>query len=686
MNKLDQIPPLAKTIPHSFEKHGHIFTDEYAWLQNKDDPDVIAYLEAENAYAKAALKHTELLQEQLFQEMRSRIQEDDSSAPEKRGEYDYYWRVQAGLQYRIFCRKYGSLDAPEQIILDENVLAEGKTYCKVYVFEPSPDQNLLAFAVDTTGALVFDLYIKHMSTGELVNGPIPNTAWNVAWASDSRTLFYTVFNDSHRPFKLFRHIAGEDPANDILIYHELDESFPIYIQRSRSGEYLLLTIESGTTSEVRYLPASQPTREFRIVHPRQHWLEYYLEHAGDRFWITTNESAENFRLMVAPTDNPGKENWREVLPHRLDTYIEQVSAFRNHLVVYERQAGLKRIRISDSDGLSNIKYIGFPDPVYTFRIADNPEFDAPALRFYYSSLVTPVSTIDFDLANNTWEVKKRQEIPGGYDKEQYASERLFAQAPDGEQVPIALVYRKGSSRNGKHPTLLYGYGSYGFSNEPDFDSKRLSLLDRGFVFAIAHIRGGSEMGRAWYEDGRLMQKKNTFTDFIASAEHLIAQGYTSPEQLAIMGRSAGGLLVSAVTNMRPELFNTVIAQVPFTNVITAMLSPDLPLTVIEYEQWGNPDDPKAFEYMLSYSPYENVEAKAYPHIYAQGGLNDLQVPYWDPAKWVAKLRAHKTDNNRLFLITNMGAGHGGASGRYDYLREVAQVYAFMIETIGVSHE
>jgi oligopeptidase B len=674
-------PPIAKIVPHTFEHLGRTFVDNYAWLQDKADPEVIAYLEAENAYARASLRPTEPLQEQLYQEMRGRIQEDDWGVPERRGEYFYYWRMQAGQQYRLFCRKHGSPEAAEEVLLDENALAEGQSYCRVLVFEPSPDQNWLAYSVDTTGARVFDLYVKNLHTGEQVSGPIPNTAWAVAWAGDSDTLFYTVFDAAHRPFKLFRHIPGTDPQDDTLVYHEPDDTFSIYIGRTRSGAYLLLTIASQSTSEVRYLPAGQPAGEFQVIHPRQHWLEYYVEHHGDRFLIRTNDGAENFKLMETPVAAPAKANWRDILPHRPDTLVETVSAFRDYLAVVERRDGLRRIRISAPDGVSNVDHVSFPDPVYAVWIGDNPEFETPLLRFAYSSLVTPESTVDYDMAARTWEVKKRQEIPSGYDASQYASERLYAAAPDGAQVPISLVYRQGLKRDGSQPLLLEGYGAYGFSFEPSFDARRLSLLDRGFVYAIAHIRGGSDLGRAWYEQGRLMHKKNSFTDFIACAEHLAAQGYTAPDHLAIMGASAGGLLMSAVTTMRPDLFKAVVALVPFTNVITAMLMPDLPLTVVEYEQWGHPDDAQAFDYMLSYSPYENVEARAYPHILAKGGLNDLQVPYWDPAKWVAKLRAHKTDANRLLLVTNMGAGHSGSSGRYDHLREDAQVYAFLIDTL-----
>jgi oligopeptidase B len=683
--------PLAKAIPHSFVHHGQTFIDPYTWLQDKTDPEVIAYLEAENAYAAAALRHTEPLQEQIFQELRGRIKEDDSTVPQRRGAYWYYTRVAAGQQYRIFCRKHESLDAPEELLLDENVLAAGHAYCRVRIFEPSPDHSRLVYSVDTTGAWVFDLYVKDLHTGALLSGPIPNTAWNAAWASDSATIFYTLFDDAHRAYQLLRLTVGDEPARATLVYHESDEMFSLDINRTRSGDYLLLTLASHSTSEVHYLPADQPTGEFQTMHARQHGMEYYVEHQADRFLIRTNDGATNFKLVWAPTAEPAKARWHEVIPHRTGTLLEDVSAFSAHLVVYERQGALQQIRISGSDGISNVHYVPFPEPVYSYQSDSdwsqmNPEFNTSSLRFHYSSLLTPDSTIEYDMATGSWEVKKQQEIPSGYDPAHYCSERLTATAPDGAQVPISLVYRNDLRHGKPQPLLLTGYGAYGYSSDPSFSAKRLSLLDRGFVCAIAHIRGGSELGRAWYEQGRLMHKKNSFTDFIACAEHLVTQAYTSHAQLAIMGGSAGGLLVSAVATMRPDLLKAVVAVVPFTNVITAMLTPDLPLTVTEYEQWGHPDDPAAFAYMLSYSPYENVVAQEYPHILVKAGLHDLQVPYWDPAKWVAKLRAHKVDNNQLLLVTNMGAGHSGASGRYDHLREDAQIYAFLIDALGAPGE
>ena len=674
-------PPVARIVPTIFEHLGHTWVDNYAWLQNKSDPQVMAYLEAENAYACAQLQHIEALQEQIFQEMKGRIKEDDSSVPARHGDYFYYSRMEAGQQYRIFCRKHASLDAAEEVLLDENILAQGLAYCRVFVYLPSPNNCYLAYSVDTTGSLIFDLYIKDLLTGECISGPIPNNAYSAAWANDSRTLFYTVFDVSHRPYKLYRHISGADPKNDVMLFHEHDNSFWLNIHRTRSTAYLLLTLASLSTSEVHYLPANQPDADFLVIQPRQPWMEYYVEHLGDRFLIRTNHQAENFKLMEAPVTTPSIDHWREVIPHRPEVLLTGLDTFCDHLVAHERQDGLERIRISAPDGVSNVKYVTFPDPVYTYRLAENFEFNTPVLRFLYSSLVTPETIVDYDMAQQTWTVKKQQEIPSGYDPDQYTSERLLAVAADGKRVSISLVYRKGLRIDGSHPLLLEGYGSYGVCIDPSFDSRRLSLLERGFVYAIAHIRGGSELGRLWYDQGRLMHKKNTFTDFIACAEHLIQQGYTSAEHLAILGASAGGLLMGAVVNLRPDLFKAVVALVPFTNLITAILDPDLPLTVVEYEQWGNPSDPQAFETMLSYSPYENVKTGVYPHIFTKAGLNDLQTPYWDPAKWVAKLRAHQTGSSQLLLVINMGAGHGGSSGRYDHLHEEAQYFAFLIDCL-----
>jgi oligopeptidase B len=674
-------PPIAKTVPFTFTHLGRTFSDPYAWLQNPEDPEVLAYLEAENAYLKSVMAHTDALQETLFQEMKGRIPEDDDSVPERRGEYYYYTRNAAGKQYRIFCRKH-VMDGSEEVILDENELAQGHSYCRVFVFQPSPDQRFLAYTVDFEGSLTLNLFIKDLASGQpAIPAPLKNVA-RVAWANDNRTIFYTTYDASHRTYRLMRHTLGSDPAQDVLVFQEADELFRLLVRRSRSGEYILLTVGSFSSSEGYVLPADQPYSDLRLVEKRRAGIEYSLEHHGDNFLICTNEDAENFRLMAAPVDAPQRANWHEVIPHRSDTLLEMVYPFRQHLVLLERHAGLPTIRISAPDGVSQVRYAAFPEPVYNFTPTDNLEFDAAELRFNYSSLVTPLTTVDYGLEGGEWIARKQQIIPSGYDASQYASERLHAPAPDGALVPISLVYRKDTPRDGSAPLLLEAYGANGFSSDPNFNARRLSLLDRGFIYAIAHVRGGSELGRAWYEQGRLMHKKNTFTDFIACAEHLIRQGYTISERLTATGDSGGGLLMGAVANLRPDLFRAIAAIVPFCNIITAMLDASLPLTVAEYEQWGNPADPVAFDYMLSYSPYDNVTAQAYPWLYIKCGLHDLQVPYWDPAKWAARLRAMKTDHNPLVLYTVMEGGHGGASGRYTILYEMARMYAFLLDAVG----
>jgi oligopeptidase B len=681
-------PPVARIEPHTVVHHGHMLADGYAWLQRKDDPAVLAYIDAENAYASAQLRHTAALQEQLFGEMRGRIKEDDSTAPQRLGAYFYYSRMEAGKQYRIFCRRHGSLDAPEEVLLDENALAAGLDYCRVHRCEPSPDHSLMAYSVDTTGAWVFELYVKDLRTGATLAGPIPNTAWSFAWASDNRTLFYTVFDDAHRAYKLLRHTLG-DPAADAVLFEEPNETFAVYVARSKSGAYLWLTVGSHTTSEVHYLAANQPEGSFELVEPRRHWQEYYVEHHGERFLIWTNDQVENFKLMEAPAASPSKAHWRELIAHRADTLIESVVPFRNHLVVHERRAGLKHIRISEPDGISNVRYVPFPEPVYTYEVDSflqqvPTEFDSTLLRFIYTSLVTPESTW-----TTTWPAvigrsRNSRRSPAATTQRATSRRGLWPPPPTAPRCrsrwsTAAICGARAAARCCCTPTAPMASAPTEASTASGSACSTAASSTRSRISVAA-----ASWGRAWYENGRLMHKRNSFTDFIACAEHLIEQGYTTAQQLAIMGGSAGGLLMGAVANMRPDLFKAVVAMVPFTNVITAMMMPDLPLTVTEYEQWGNPADPQAFDYMLSYSPYENVVAQDYPHIYAKAGLNDLQVPYWDPAKWVARLRAHKTDANRLLLVTNMGAGHIGASGRYDHLREDAQVYAFLIDTLGVA--
>lgn len=675
-------PPVAKTDPTVDTVHGEERLDNYFWLREKSNPEVIEYLEAENRYTQAMMQHTEDFQERLYQELLGRIKETDLSVPEKRGDYYYYTRTEEGKQYPIYCRKEGSLEAEEEILLDQNALAEGHEYLEMGVYEISPNHQLLAYSTDTTGGESYILYVKDLNTGQLLADQIPNTYYSVEWANDNQTLFYTTLDAAKRPYKLYRHQLGNDPVADVLIHHETDESFFLDVSKTRSKAYLLMELENINTSEVHYLEADHPTGDFKVISPRQSELEYSVDHHSDQFLIVTNADAANFKLMCASVNNPSRENWEEVIPHREAVRLFDVSAFQNHLMIFEREDGLQKIRVRNlTTGEEHA--VDFPDPVYTVQQGRNPEFNTNTLRFHYASLVTPMSVFDYEMDAKTRELKKQDEVLGGYDPSLYESERIFAKAADGTSIPISLVYKKGLVKNGENPLLLYGYGSYGINSEPYFSSNRLSLLDRGFGYAIAHIRGGEEMGRAWYENGKLLHKRNTFTDFITCAEHLITERYTASDKLVIQGGSAGGLLMGAVTNMRPELFEIVIAKVPFVDVVNTMLDASIPLTVIEYDEWGNPNEKKFYDYIKSYSPYDNIEAKAYPHILVTAGLNDPRVHYWEPAKWTAKLRALKTGDNRLLLKTEMGAGHGGPSGRYDYLREIAFEYAFIFDLLGI---
>jgi oligopeptidase B len=675
---------MATVRPHTLPAHGHTRIDNYYWLRERENPEVIAYLEAENSYTKAILKDTELLQETLFREMKGRIQETDLSVPVKMGDYYYYTRTEEGKQYDIHCRKQGSMDGKEEIILDVNQLAGQSPYCAIGVFEPSPNHQLLAYSVDLAGNETYTLYVKDLFTGQLLPDAIPATYYSLAWANDNKTLFYNVLDVALRPYQLRRHILGTPAHDDVTIYQEDDARFFLNVTKSKDDVYLLLVLNSKESDEVRFLSADNPTGEFQPIHPREHKVEYGAEHHRGRFYIFTNaDGAQNFKIVTAPVDNPGRANWTDLLPYDPAIKIDGLEVFRDHLVIYQRQEGLRQIRIGDLNS-NEYHLIQFPEPVYSAWGGHNPEFDNQMLRFHYTSLVTPESVFDYDMVTRMRILKKQHPVLGGYDPEQYTSERLWAKAEDGTRIPISLVYKKGARDRGRAPLLLYGYGSYGHSIDPYFSSNRLSLMDRGLIYAIAHIRGGGEMGRPWYESGKYLSKRNSFTDFIACAEHLIAQKYTSPEQLVALGGSAGGLLMGAVATLRPDLFQGVIADVPFVDVVTTMSDPTIPLTVTEYEEWGNPENEAYYHYMLSYSPYDNVEAKTYPNLMATAGLNDPRVQYWEPAKWVAKLRATKTDDNLLLLRTNMGAGHGGASGRYDFLREVANDYAFFLKVLGLT--
>jgi len=675
------LPPIAAKHPEILVAHGDQRVDEYYWLRDRNHPDVIAYLEAENAYTTAEMQHTQALQTALYDEMLGRIQETDLSVPYRKGDYYYYTRTETGKAYPIYCRKHGSLNGPEDILLDQNVLAEGLDFLSLGVLAVSPNHQVLAYSTDTTGAERYTLRFLNLKTREHFPEEIPDTA-AIAWGNDNQTVFYAQLDEANRPYKLWRHQLGKLDGDELL-HHETDEFFYLDIDKTRSETYLLLSLNSKVTSEVHFLAADQPLGSFQVIQPRNQGIEYGVEHHGDHFYITTNESALNFKLMRTPVTAPAKDNWETVIPHREDALLEGVSAFAKHLVIHERQAGLPTMQIRQVE-TGESHYISFPDPTYNVGEGANAEFNTNILRFNYTSLITPWSVFDYNMDTQERELKKETPVLGGYDRSQYTSDRLMAPAPDGTLVPISIVYKKGIERTGQNPLLLTGYGSYGYSYDPGFSSNRLSLLDRGVVIAIGHIRGGSEMGRRWYEDGKFLRKKNTFTDFIACAEFLIAQGWTSSQQLAIMGGSAGGLLMGAVINERPDLFHAVVADVPFVDVVTTILDDDLPLSVMEREEWGDPYNKVFYDYMKSYSPYDNVTAKGYPNVLITAGLNDSRVAYWEPAKWTAKLRALKTDSNVLLLKTNMGAGHGGASGRYESLKEIAFEFAFLLDQWGLS--
>ncbi len=679
--------PTAPKRPYEITQHGQTRVDNYYWMRHRDDPEVMKYLHAESDYLEEIMGHTKPLQATLYAEMKDRLQETDSTVPEKRGEYFYYFRTEAGGQYPIYCRRKGSPDSPEQILLDQNALAQGKSFCSVGALIVSPDGNKLAFSLDYEGAEVYTLYVKDLTSDSLYPEAIPNTYSSVyfhtgiEWANDSETVFYLTLDASQRPSKLLRHKLGMDPAQDALIFHEEDDSYFLFIIKTRDNAYIMTNHHSSLTTEMRFISADRPESELKVLSPRKEGIEYYAAHHDGYFFIATNDQARNFKVMKTGVDASEMQYWQEVIPHSEDVLIDYVDTFKDYLILYERRNGLRQIRISTPETIGNVRYVEFREPAYSVELEANPEYDTHILRFKYSSLVTPPSIIDYHMDTGEWELKKQDTIPDGYDPSKYMSERIYAGAPDGKQIPISLVYKKNMKKDGNNPTLLYGYGSYGAVIDADFDPNRFSLLDRGFVFAIGHIRGGSDMGRAWYDDGKMLKKKNSFTDFIACAEHLIQEGYTSTQKLSILGGSAGGLLVTACLTMRPDLFKAVIAKVAFVDVVTTMSDPTIPLTALEWDEWGNPQVREHFDYMMSYSPYDSVRPAEYPHLLITTGLNDPRVAYWEPAKFAAKLREMKTDNNLLLLRTNFDAGHAGASGRYDHLEEVAGDYAFLIDRL-----
>jgi oligopeptidase B len=606
------------------------------------------------------------------------------SVPYRLDDYYYYTRYEAGKEYPIYARKRGSLDAPEEMLLDANRLAEGHDFFSIGGWAVSPAHDILAYGVDIQGRRIFTTYLKSVATGAMLGDVIPEVTENLTWANDNRTLFYSKQDPTTlRAYQIYRHVVGSDPSLDQLVFQEDDETFVAYIFKTKSKRFLMMVSAHTTSQEYRYLDASNPCGEFTVFLPREADHEYHVDHFQDRFLIRTNENAKNFRLAATPVEKTAREHWHELVPHREEVFLGDFDVFKDHLVLEERKRGLTQIRLMAWDGGGD-HYLQFDEPAYRANVGTNLEIDSTTLRFDYTSMKTPLSIYDYDMTTRQRTLLKRETVLGGFEPDRYVSERLYATAPDGTEIPLSIVYRKGLKHDGENPLLLYGYGAYGVSIDAGFASPRLSLIDRGFVYAIAHIRGGQELGRYWYDDGKLLKKKNTFTDFIACAEYLIRERFTHPSKLFAMGRSAGGLLMGAVTNMRPDLFQGVVAEVPFVDVITTMLDPSIPLTTGEYDEWGDPNEEEFYYYMLSYSPYDNVEAKDYPNILATGGLHDSQVQYWEPAKWVAKLRALKTDQNRLLLKTNMEAGHGGSSGRFRRHRETAFSYAFLLDLAGIT--
>ncbi len=676
-------PPVAKVIPHQLEMHGDVRTDNYYWLRERDNPEVIAHLEAENAYTAAVMAHTEALQETLYREILGRIRQTNLSVPYLRDGYYYYSKTEEGKDYPFYARKRGSLDAAEEILIDVNELAEGHGFTSVPSPTVSSDGNLIAFAQDTVGRRFYNIRFKDLRSGEILDDEIRSVTSMVAWANDNRTVFYTKQDpETLRWYQVYRHVLGTSATTDELVYQEDDVEFSCYVWKTKTDRYIVIGSSQTLSNEYRFLDADDPAGNFTLFLPRESNHEHSIEHFGDYFYITTNDQAQNFRLMRTPVDRTEKRYWEEVIPHRDDVLLSGIDVFRNYLVAIERKEGLLQIRIRSWNGDVDY-YLDFGEPAYAAYPSSNPEIDTDVVRYSYSSLATPSSVYDFNMVTRARTLLKRDEVLGGYDPADYVTERLYATARDGVRVPVSLVYRRGLEKNGNNPLHLYAYGSYGSSMDASFSSTRLSLLDRGFVYAIAHIRGGMEMGRWWYEDGKLLNKKNTFTDFIDVAEHLVAAGYTRPEMLFAQGGSAGGLLMGAVANMRPDLFKGIIATVPWVDVVTTMLDASIPLTTSEYDEWGDPNEQEYYRYMLSYSPYDRVEARDYPNMLVTAGLHDSQVQYFEPAKWVAKLRALKTDDNRLLLKTNMEAGHGGASARYQRYRDIAFQYAFMLDLLGM---
>ncbi|HPW18326.1 MAG TPA: S9 family peptidase [Candidatus Aminicenantes bacterium] len=673
-------PPRAEVIPHELTAHGHTRVDNYYWLNERGNPKVLEYLEAENAYTRAVLKPLEPLQERLYGEFVGRIKQTDLSVPYRDNGYFYYTRYEDGKDYPVHCRKKGSLEGAEEVLLDVNEVARGHGYCHVTGLTVSPDNRLLAYGVDTVSRRKYTIRFKDLATGAALADAIPLTTGAAAWAADNATVFYTRIDDETlRPQTVFRHVLGTPVESDALVFHEADETFTVGAHAAKSRKYIFIASSHTLSNEYRFVPADTPAAEFKVFQPRERGLEYDVDHYKDKFFVRTNMGAKNFRLMTAGLGKTGKADWAELIPHRDDVLLESFELFKGALVVEERKNGLVQLRVMPWDKAAGEHYVDFGEAAYSAWFSNNPEFDTDWLRFGYESLTTPGSVFDYNMVTREKKLLKREEVLGGFDAANYRAERLYAPARDGVEVPVSIVYRKGFVKDGTAPCLLYGYGSYGASTDADFDPARLSLLDRGFVYAIAHIRGGQELGRAWYEDGKLFKKKNTFTDFIDCAERLVAEKYTRPARLFAEGASAGGLLMGAVVNMRPDLFKGALVGVPFVDVVTTMLDTSIPLTTGEFDEWGNPAVKECYDYMLSYSPYDRLVRKAYPALFVTTGWQDSQVQYFEPAKYVAKLRTLKTDRNPLLLWTNIEGGHGGVSGRFRRLEQTAMEYAFILD-------
>lgn len=678
------VPPIAKIIPKTLEKHGDVRIDNYYWLNDRENPEVIDYLNKENDYYQKSTAHTKQFQAILFEEMKARIKEDDQSVPYFYNGYWYITRFEIGKGYPIYARKKESLEAKEEILYDCNEMAKDHAYFKLTGLSVSDDNKWVTFGVDTVSRRQFTIQIKNLETNEILPYKVENTTGDATWASDNKTFFYSRKDEQTlRPDRIYKHILGTNPDDDEVVYFEKDETFDVSVYKSKSRKYIMINSDSTMTSEYRYLLASKPNGKFKVFQKRTRGLEYSISHFEDHFYIVTNkDKATNFKLMKTPEDATSKENWVDLIPHREQVLVEAIDIFKDYLVVSERFNGLNQLKIMPWKGKEY--YLPFDSETYMAYTTTNIDFDTEILRYSYQSLATPSSVIDFNMRTKEKTVLKEQEVLGGtYDKSNYTEKRIWATAKDGIKVPISMIYKNGVEQNGKNPTLLYAYGSYGVTMDCHFSSVRLSLLDRGFIFAIAHVRGGEDLGRNWYDNGKLLKKKNTFTDFIACSEFLINEKYTSNEHLYAEGGSAGGLLMGAIINMAPNLYKGVIAQVPFVDVVTTMLDGSIPLTTSEYDEWGNPNQKKYYDYMKSYSPYDNVVAQDYPNIYISTGLHDSQVQYWEPAKWIAKLRVLKTNNNQLYLDVNMDAGHGGASGRFEALKEIAKEYCFLLDLQGI---